>query len=80
MERKGYRPRLTWWELATPRNLLDDRRRNTKRNVHYEEKRIKAGEPDSRVYPLAEQKRHLKKEERLLRKLNRLIDGRYALK
>lgn len=80
MEGKEYRPRLTKWELAILRNLLDRDRYCDKRNVRIEEKRIKAGKPDSRIYPLVEQKRHLKKTERLLRKLNRLLDGRYALK
>lgn len=68
-----HRPRLNTWEISILRNMLDDQLRIDRRNIGYEKKRIARGEPDSRIYPLAEQQRYLRKTNRLRRKLNNLL-------
>ena len=73
MNSEIHRPRLNRWEVAILRNLLDDQLRHERRNIGYKKKRIAGGEPDSRVYPLAEQERYLRKMNRLRKKLNSLL-------
>ena len=78
MKRKVYRPRFNEWELKTFRRMVDDEYRRDRRNVRYEKRRVKASHSD-KIYPLSEQETHLKKLGRLLRKLNHLLTGKYAI-
>jgi len=72
---KTIRPRLTEWELATLRRMVDNEYRQDRRNLRWQ---IRKGE-DSPVYSIAEQKKHVKKLGRLLKKLNRLLDGEFTI-
>ena len=73
MTSETHRPRLSVWEIKILRNLVDEVVRQDKRNIGYERKRIAGGQPDSRIYPLKEQEKALKKFKRLSRKLNKLV-------
>lgn len=72
---KTFRPRLSEWELKTFRRMVDDDYRLMRRNLRYQRHR----KHRSNVYPIEEQEKHLKKMGRLLKKLNRLLNGRYAI-
>lgn len=68
---KTFRVQLTELELRTLRNLLAYQYHCDRRNVCYKKKRMAKGESDSRMYPIAEQEKHLKQKVRLLKKLAR---------
>jgi len=69
------RPRLTKWELGTIRRLVDDEYRRMKRNIRWYKKR----KWDPQVYPISLQEKHKNMMGRLLKKLNRLIYGKFKI-
>jgi hypothetical protein len=78
MGEKIIRPRLTEWELKTFRRMVDDEYRQERRNLRWRRMRAEKGDRlEASHIPHSE--RYLKMLARLLRKLNRLLDGRYAI-
>jgi hypothetical protein len=83
MNNRVYRPRLNSHELQLLVTLCDARYRNLKRVIREEREKIKAGWPDfwltDFTYPFAEKVRDLECLKRILKKLNRLLTGRYVI-
>jgi hypothetical protein len=75
-----FRIQLNDWELRTLRNLLAERYNQDKRNIRWDKKRIKVGQSDDRIFPIAEQEKFLRMKAKLLRKLCRhLKDEKWFL-
>jgi hypothetical protein len=73
--KKIFRPRLEKWELMTIHRLVDDEYRINRRIL----RRRKKYHDDSPIYPIVKQEEYLKKLRRLLKKLNRMLHGIYAV-
>jgi hypothetical protein len=75
MRKEVFRPRLNEWELMTLCRLIDDEYRMNRRILRLRKKH----HDDLPVHPIAEQEEYLKKLRRLLKKLNRMLHGKYAI-
>jgi len=64
-----HRPRLTEWEAATLLGLLNTDLKYERRNIKCQRQRINNGELESRIFPLSEQQKYLRKKYRLRNKL-----------
>ncbi|GAJ00546.1 unnamed protein product, partial [marine sediment metagenome] len=70
---KKIRIQFTKREVWRLRNLLAGQYYFDRRNLRWEKKRIARGKPDSRVYPVALQEKHLNGTRRLLKKLSKAV-------
>ena len=77
---KTFRIQLTEKELWILRNLLAGQYHCDRRNIRYEKNRLKRGDPESRIYPISEQEKHLKETAKLLKKLSRHVDEKWFIR
>jgi hypothetical protein len=70
---KKFRIQLTEQEVWQLRNLLVKSYLDERKNILWKKRRIKAGEPDSRIYPIELQQKHLVTSRHLLKKLSRRL-------
>lgn len=77
---KKFRIVLTELELCWLRNLLAQQYHYDRRDIRYEKERIKNERPDSQIYLVNEQEKHLKQTAKLLRKLSRPLKIKWFIR
>lgn len=70
---KTFRIQLQEQEVRRLRNLLAGEYHRDRRNLRWAKERIKRGEPESRIYTIANREKHLAFQKHLLKKLSRYV-------
>lgn len=77
---KTFRIQLTEKELWALRRLVVAEYHQDRRNIRYEKNCLKRGDPDSQIYPISEQEKHLKETAKLLKKLSRHVNEKWFIR
>ena len=77
---KKFRIQLTEMEVCWIRNSLTNEYHSNRANIRWEKRRIARGNPESHIYPIKEQEKHLKQLGHLLKKLSHYHNEKWFIR